>query len=748
MSGPTHSWDQPEDPRESTINLPRIVEGTREQQEPPAESRSDLASWQGRTIRPPAAPTDSRRQASPNRQDGPEWPRSDPPAANGDTGLYRLRTATGDGSGFFDAPASRSPDRNGSADHGANYRAAGYESELSGHQAQFSAWRQPSNGTGAGSGTPFRQPTDSRPPADGPPDGDRRRPADSWQPADYPRAGHQPGEVPAVDRRPAPEEQLIPQDQPASDRPPARQEGAARPAQPGAVWRPAQSDAAGRPAHSAAAGRPAHSDAAVRSPQPAAVRQRVQPEAGVPRSTDADAEAPLPSAHADPAPPDTSPADLSPVDAARDMAPPVVAPLAEVRPETGSPEIPEYRIGPVDRSQRPARGSLADMRRRLLLLPDGHPSSHFEDGGARRPPPPRVRHFELPLTEDEREADQPAATGPASANGSPRASDVAEQVAGLTAKPGADPGAATVAPAYRAADGSSRAPSQQPDIATTSEYARPGRAGGERDRSRGSAESALTLSGTMYRDPYAAADRPARNGSAGQDTAIASRPAGHDDQPAVAGALTPQQERIADQMLAECRTAEGRRQLGDYGQSGLTPAMMRVAEQLSHGGLAPRSEHEALKSPDRFKQKLARLIARHPDTPVDQLAAEICDTIRYAFVFAPEHYTDGAWQVHRRLSASGFELEARRNRWESPESKGIRTRWRDPAHDVVFEVQFHTPASWDVQQQTHEAYLRIIDPATLPAERATLRARRVAAATAAKPPPGWTEVADFRADIR
>jgi hypothetical protein len=104
--------------------------------------------------------------------------------------------------------------------------------------------------------------------------------------------------------------------------------------------------------------------------------------------------------------------------------------------------------------------------------------------------------------------------------------------------------------------------------------------------------------------------------------------------------------------------------------------------------------------------------------------------------------------VHRRLKAQGFELEARRNRWESPEYKGIRTRWCDPAHELAFEVQFHTPASWDVLNRTHEDYLRITDPRTPAAERAQLRARQIAAAARMRPPPRSAEIADFRADVR
>ena len=106
------------------------------------------------------------------------------------------------------------------------------------------------------------------------------------------------------------------------------------------------------------------------------------------------------------------------------------------------------------------------------------------------------------------------------------------------------------------------------------------------------------------------------------------------------------------------------------------------------------------------------------------------------------------WLVHRRLKSQGFDLEIRRNRWDSPEYKGIFTQWRDPAHQLAFEVQFHTPASWEVVQRTHDAYVQITDPATTPAERARLRARQVAAAAAAKAPPNWTEITDFRLEPR
>ena len=187
---------------------------------------------------------------------------------------------------------------------------------------------------------------------------------------------------------------------------------------------------------------------------------------------------------------------------------------------------------------------------------------------------------------------------------------------------------------------------------------------------------------------------------------------------------------------------------GSYGSSGLTPVIQRIASQLPAGGLAPGSEADTVKPASRFAAKLGRLAARNPGVPLPELAAAITDGVRYAFAFDDTDYTESTWLVHRKLKSHGFDLLARRNRWDSPEYKGIFTCWREPAHGIVFEVQFHTLASWTVVQRSHDAYVRITDPATPPAERAQLRARQVSAAAAARFPPGVREIADFRLEAR
>jgi hypothetical protein len=281
-----------------------------------------------------------------------------------------------------------------------------------------------------------------------------------------------------------------------------------------------------------------------------------------------------------------------------------------------------------------------------------------------------------------------------------------------------------------------------------------GNANGHRPRAR---ELDPAAAARMPSLPPLATDRPdpARHDTVQLDTRrrrAPQRPADASDgaQPVPAeGAVrdsvqAPQHRDLVGRILAASRVAEGRNVFGGYGSSGITPALQRIAAQLPAGGLAPGSEDDTLKPADRLAAKLGRLIARQPGRPPAELAASISDVIRFAFTFTAADYSEGTWLVHRKLKTQGFELEARRNRWDSPEYKGVFTSWRDPAHGVAFEVQFHTVDSWAVVKQTHAAYVRITDSATLPAERARLRAGQAAATATVESPPGWMDIADFR----
>jgi len=212
--------------------------------------------------------------------------------------------------------------------------------------------------------------------------------------------------------------------------------------------------------------------------------------------------------------------------------------------------------------------------------------------------------------------------------------------------------------------------------------------------------------------------------------------------------LTPDECHVAEETLGRCRIAEGRNVFGGYGHSGLTPAMRRVEAHLEHGSLAPDTENFTLKSADSFKKKLADLILRHPDKSAEELSLEIPDGIRYAFIVEAQHYAEATLQAHSRLKGNGFDLEVRRNCWKGPGYKGINCRWRDPAHDLVFEVQFHTGESWDAWQRAHALYEAIRDLSTPPEQRARLRAIYTDMSAAIPVPPGCTAIPDYRQEGR
>ena len=105
--------------------------------------------------------------------------------------------------------------------------------------------------------------------------------------------------------------------------------------------------------------------------------------------------------------------------------------------------------------------------------------------------------------------------------------------------------------------------------------------------------------------------------------------------------LRPDANRVADEELSARRTAEGRASGGSYRDRGITPAMRRIEAKLEHGTLVPDTEKFALKSPDRFKEKLAKMGAIEPDRSSSDLSREIHDGIRYTFLFDVQHYSTG-----------------------------------------------------------------------------------------------------------
>jgi hypothetical protein len=205
--------------------------------------------------------------------------------------------------------------------------------------------------------------------------------------------------------------------------------------------------------------------------------------------------------------------------------------------------------------------------------------------------------------------------------------------------------------------------------------------------------------------------------------------------------LDPAANQIADQALAARRAAEGRDAEGNYAKTGITPVMRQVEAELEHGTLVPDTERFALKSPDRFKEKLAKLITRYPDQPVGDLASAIHDGIRYTLLFPADHYSAGLAEATRLLSDRGYCLEQRKPSW-SDDYRGVNCRWSDDG--IQFEVQFHTPESWEAKQRTHDIYERLSDLRTTAQERGRLEHEQRQVVSTVPVPPGALEIDFYR----
>lgn len=210
--------------------------------------------------------------------------------------------------------------------------------------------------------------------------------------------------------------------------------------------------------------------------------------------------------------------------------------------------------------------------------------------------------------------------------------------------------------------------------------------------------------------------------------------------------LSPERSLIADQAIARCHDTEGRDVNGNYGDRGLTPAMRRIEAQLEHGHLVEDTEKFALKDPDRFKEKFAKLIADRPDRDPSLLVERINDGVRYTFIYDDAEYSSGVMDVSDAIAADGYELYERKNSWtdDTKVYQGVNSTWREPSHSVLFEVQIHTPASWHAKQESHPAYEVAHSLASTREQRADAMRRQREIFSTVPIPPAVADIHSYR----
>jgi hypothetical protein len=172
----------------------------------------------------------------------------------------------------------------------------------------------------------------------------------------------------------------------------------------------------------------------------------------------------------------------------------------------------------------------------------------------------------------------------------------------------------------------------------------------------------------------------------------------------------------------------------------ITPAMRALESEDPDRHLIGLEHH--LKGTERLKEKVATALEEQPNLTPRQALSAVPDAIRFTLSYSEERYTTGLTADLERLTASGCELaKPLKNGWESDQYKGINTQWREPATAQLFEVQFHTQASFEAKQLSHAAYERIRNPQTSDAELPELEDFQRKVCAKIPIPPGATDIA-------
>jgi hypothetical protein len=181
-------------------------------------------------------------------------------------------------------------------------------------------------------------------------------------------------------------------------------------------------------------------------------------------------------------------------------------------------------------------------------------------------------------------------------------------------------------------------------------------------------------------------------------------------------------------------------QIREIAENIITPAMRAIESEDPDRHLIGL-EHR-LKGTERLKEKVATALEEQPNLTPRQALSAVPDSIRFTLSYSDERYTAAVTADLSRLTACGCELaKPLKNSWEGDQYKGINTQWREPTTAQLFEVQFHTQASYEAKQLSHAAYERIRNPQTSDAELPELEDFQRKVCAKIPIPPGATDIA-------
>jgi hypothetical protein len=339
-----------------------------------------------------------------------------------------------------------------------------------------------------------------------------------------------------------------------------------------------------------------------------------------------------------------------------------------------------------------------DLTQRMERLPSGHPSSPYNHDGTRKPPVPRLSDRELPLP-DEQSADggldSPDAEEPSQR--SLDTNDLTDQGLPSLEADRREAVSQEIPDGEPSADENPRRDSQERE-AHASEPPSP-EASTPDSQSWWESMPYLREQWERHKERWPQEQRPPvdrSNDEPGSWRGDSGR------------SLTPRDNAHVDAACDRMATAE-------------TQITERVedTERASVGSLAGKMF--CRKEPDSLKDKVAAELVTNPDADVYEVVASVHDGVRYTLQYDDTEYVNEVYSDIGRMKDHGLELTRLKNLWDDAEYKGINSQWLDRETGQAFEMQFHTPASFEAKQITHKAYERIRNPLTSKEESGELR---------------------------
>ncbi|QDI03461.1 type III secretion system effector protein [Xanthomonas cerealis pv. cerealis] len=178
----------------------------------------------------------------------------------------------------------------------------------------------------------------------------------------------------------------------------------------------------------------------------------------------------------------------------------------------------------------------------------------------------------------------------------------------------------------------------------------------------------------------------------------------------------------------------------------------KVTDMLSgvaapHGGRLEGTQHQ-LKSHGSLLAKLERQMALKKQT-LEEAVAGMNDALRYSLVLEPQDFTAGLRGVLAALDDQGHVRVKLSNHFNTytyrQNFKAVNVTLRSP-EGALWEIQFHTPHTFQLKEQFHDLYKRSFAlklSGASPAEKRELVAPALAAFSRVASPPGCDEIEDW-----